>query len=244
MTSSAVPTILVVDDDPSTRIAVSDYLSSQGLTVLVAEDGIAMQGVLGSAHVSIIVLDVMMPGKDGLELIKELRRTSNVGVIMLSAQGSERDRTLGLRMGADDYVMKPASPCDLLVRIRALLRRNQAKESPCSSGMYFQFEGWTFDHIRRTLSGSDGVLISLSGLDVELQSIFLENNQKYITSVDVGDAIYGDLSRRLREDIDYQIDRLRQKLRRYLGKDVILSVSGKGYLFYPAVIRIDGLITL
>ena len=122
--------ILVVDDDPSVRTAVADFLTAQGYRVLLAEDGVAMRRILEADDISLVLLDVMLPGDDGLSLARELRQRPDIGVIMLSARGREIDRVTGLEMGADDYLAKPASPRELLARIRAVQRRYQTKDAP------------------------------------------------------------------------------------------------------------------
>ena len=123
MTACPAPRVLIVDDDPDLCDLLSEYLAANGLTVAAAGDGAAMRQAMARQMPDVVVLDLMLPGEDGLSLARELRARSEVGILMLSARGEEMDRVIGLEVGADDYVAKPFSPRELLARVRALLRR-------------------------------------------------------------------------------------------------------------------------
>jgi two-component system OmpR family response regulator len=229
--------ILVVDDDPSVRTAVADYLSSQGYSVLLAEDGAAMRRILEQADVSVVVLDVMLPGEDGLSLARELRHRPDVGVIMLSARGSESDRVIGLETGADDYLPKPAAPRELLARIRAVQRRYQGKQPASPSGICYVFDDWSLDPVRRVLRDPKGLLISLSEGEFELLLAFVENPKKVLSRDQLLELARGEQSEAFDRAVDVQVSRLRRKLGTSLDGGAIRTVRGEGYLFTPEVSR-------
>jgi two-component system, OmpR family, response regulator len=229
--------ILVVDDDPSVRTAVADYLSSQGYTVLLAEDGRAMRRILEATDVSIVLLDVMLPEIDGLSLARELRQRPDIGVIMLSARGSEADRVLGLEMGADDYLPKPASPRELLARIRAVQRRYQGQQGSRSDGICFVFDGWTLDPVRRVLRDPQGLVISLSEGEFEFLLAFVENPQRVLSRDQLLELARGAHSEAFDRAVDVQISRLRRKLGHCLDGEAIRTIRGEGYYFAPQVTR-------
>jgi two-component system OmpR family response regulator len=238
MTSSpASSTILVVDDDPSVRTAVAEYLSSQGYVVLLAEDGLAMRRILDEHEVSIVLLDVMLPGDDGFAIARQLQQRPEIGVIMLSARGNEADRVRGLEMGADDYLPKPASPRELLARIRAVQRRYRGKGDAPSGGFCFVFDGWSLDPVRRVLRDPQGLLISLSEGEFELLLAFVENPQTVLSRDQLLELARGEHSDAFDRAIDVQVSRLRRKLAGCLQGEAIRTVRGEGYLFGGEVTR-------
>lgn len=235
--SSPTANILVVDDDPSVRTAVSEYLASKGYTVFLAEDGESMRGILEEAEVSVVLLDVMLPGEDGMSLARELRERMDVGIIMLSARGCEADRVMGLEMGADDYLPKPAAPLELLARVRAVQRRYQGKEAPRSNGICYAFDGWTLDPVRRVLRDPQDLLISLSEGEFELLLAFVENPQRTLSRDQLLELARGGQSEAFDRAIDVQVSRLRRKLGQCLDGEAIRTVRGEGYFFAPEVVR-------
>jgi two-component system, OmpR family, response regulator len=235
--STSVHTVLVVDDDPSVRTAVADFLSSQGYAVLLAEDGPSMRRIIDEEDVSIVLLDVMLPGEDGLSLARELRGRPDIGVIMLSARGSESDRVAGLEMGADDYLPKPASPRELLARVRAVLRRYNDTAIQPAPGHGYTFDGWTLDPVRRLLRNPEGVLISLSEGEFELLLAFVENPGTVLSRDQLLELARGEQSEAFDRAIDVQVSRLRRKLARCLDGEAIRTVRGEGYLFDAVVSR-------
>ncbi|RPI45340.1 MAG: response regulator, partial [Betaproteobacteria bacterium] len=148
--------VLVVDDDSELRTLLKDYLGEQGFAVTAVPDGEAMRRELAAANFDLVILDLMLPGEDGLALCRELRARSRIPILMLTARGDELDRIIGLEMGADDYLPKPFHPRELLARIRSILRRVQelAGEGPARA---LRFAGWTLDVALRHLVGADGV---------------------------------------------------------------------------------------
>lgn len=230
--------ILVVDDDASVRTAVAEYLSSQGYAVLAAEDGSAMRQVLAEeGDVSIILLDVMLPGEDGLSLARELRQRPDIGVIMLSARGSEAERVTGLEAGADDYLPKPASPRELLARVRAVQRRYGTRAVSPPAGFRFTFDGWNLDPVRRVLRDPKGLLISLSEGEFELLLAFVENPGTVLSRDQLLELARGEHSEAFDRAIDVQVSRLRRKLAACGGGEAIQTVRGQGYLFAAEVVR-------
>lgn len=238
VTPPSASKILVVDDDPSVRAAVAEFLSSQGYAVLLAEDGAAMRRILAEEDdISIVILDVMLPGDDGFALAQQLRQQPEIGVIMLSARGSEADRVTGLEMGADDYLPKPASPRELLARVRAVQRRYRGKADPPASGFCFVFDAWSLDPVRRVLRDPQGLLISLSEGEFELLLAFVENPQVVLSRDQLLELARGEQSEAFDRAIDVQVSRLRRKLAGCLNGEAIRTVRGEGYLFAGRVSR-------
>jgi two-component system OmpR family response regulator len=236
--AAPVPKILVVDDDPSVRTAVAQFLTGEGYEVLLAEDGSAMRRILAVESVAIVILDVMLPGEDGLSLARDLRNWPEIGVIMLSALGSEADRIAGLEMGADDYLPKPASPRELLARVRAVQRRYGGKTDAPPTGFRFVFDGWTLDPVRRVLRNPQGVLISLSEGEFGLLLAFVENPQTILSRDQLLELARGEQSDAFDRAIDVQVSRLRRKLAGCMAGDAIRTVRGEGYEFGPEVTRL------
>ncbi|HEY5790078.1 MAG TPA: response regulator, partial [Gammaproteobacteria bacterium] len=165
------PRILIVDDDPEIRSLLGDYLARQGLRTAAVGDGTAMWRHLERHAVDLLVLDLMLPGDDGLELCRRLRARSSVPVIMLTARGDDTDRIVGLELGADDYLPKPFNPRELLARIRATLRRAGTGRAALGSGerpRRLGFNGWTLDLAARELTDPDGTRVPLSGGEYRL----------------------------------------------------------------------------
>jgi two-component system OmpR family response regulator len=241
MTDTAVQRILVVEDDAGMRTLLVRVLRENGYEPVSARGGRDMIEALAAGAFDLILLDVMMPGKSGLDLCRDLRRTSNVPIIMVSAHGEEIDRVLGLEMGADDYVAKPFGAKELLARIRAVLRRATTGVSviePASKTTQdrIAFAGWCLDRRRRELTDPDGTVVDLSGAEHDLLVSFLENPQRVI-----GRDRLLEISRaRLADVSDRSIDVLVSRLRRKLGGEeadmqLIRTVRGAGYIFTAAV---------
>jgi two-component system OmpR family response regulator len=229
--------ILVVDDDPSVRAVVAEFLSANGYRVHAAGDGAGMRRILGEHDIAIVLLDVMLPDEDGFALARELRALGDVGVIMLSARGSEADRVNGLESGADDYLPKPAAPRELLARIRALQRRYQGGREGGQQGVGYVFDGWTFDPVRRVLRDQAGLVVSLSEGEFELLLAFVENPGQILSRDQLLELARGEHSEAFDRAVDVQVSRLRRKLGRCLDGTAIRTVRGEGYLFAPAVTR-------
>ena len=229
--------ILVVDDDPSLRVLVRDFLAGRGYRVFEADGGQAMRAVLDVEPIDIVVLDVMMPGEDGLTLARSLAGRRDLGIVMVSALGSETDRIIGLEVGADDYLPKPFSPHELLARIRAVLRRQNPAEAAEDAPVIFQFEGWTLDVMRRVLRDPGEVIISLSEGEYSLLRVLVERPQRVLTRDHLLEFARGPDSEAFDRAIDTQISRLRRKLASRTEAELIRTIRNEGYMFMPRVTR-------
>lgn len=232
--------VLIVDDDPQIRLLLSRLLRSNLYRVSAAANGAEMKDVLASAPIDLIVLDVMLPGTSGFDLCRELRQTSAVPIIMLTAKGDESDRITGLDIGADDYLAKPFSPRELVARINALMRRQRgavaaARPAP-SRG--FSFSGWTLDVVRRELSDPQGVIVDLSTGEFDMLRAFVEAPGKTLTREMLLDVAKNRVATGFDRVVDVQISRLRRKIEGETGSDAMIkTIRGTGYLFVPSVER-------
>ncbi|MEQ1717617.1 MAG: response regulator transcription factor [Hyphomicrobium sp.] len=232
--------ILIVDDDAQIRQLAGKFLREHGYRVTTARDGREMRQALASASIDLVILDIMLPGSNGLELCKEIRSRSSLPVIMLTARGSETDRIVGLEIGADDYVAKPFNPRELLARINAVLRRARAHlDAPqAGSGHCLRFEQWTLDTRRRELMDPKGVVVDLSTGEYDLLLTFLEAPQRVLTRDQLMDAAKHRMATGFDRAIDIQVSRLRRKIDASEdGQAMIKTIRGTGYMFVPAVGR-------
>ena len=229
--------ILVVDDDPGVREVLADFLRGHGYAVETAEDGRGMDAAMASFAPDLIVLDLMMPGEDGLSICKRLSADNGPAVIMLSAMGEETDRIVGLELGADDYLPKPCSPRELLARTKAVLRRRREGTSPETSASAIEFDGWSLDLVRRELRSASGVVVNLSGGEFHLLRVLVERPGRVLTRDQLLDLARGPSSEAFDRAIDVQISRLRKKLEDGAGRYPIRTVRGEGYMFAGTVRR-------
>lgn len=240
-TSTAAPlaggaTILVVDDDGQILQLVARFLRTNGFRVHTARDGREMQDVLAQNGADLIVLDLMLPGVNGLELCRELRKTSAIPVVMLTAKGEEVDRIIGLEVGADDYLPKPFNPRELLARINAVLRRSSGNAQPAAGkSRKFGFAGWKLDVLKRELTSPQGVVVDLSTGEYDLLLTFLEAPQRVLSRDYLLDAARNRALEPFDRAIDVQVSRLRRKFGE--SGDLIKTVRGAGYLFAADVER-------
>ena len=225
--------ILIVDDDAEIRNLLGEYLRKNGYETAVAADGRAMWTALARGRVDLIVLDLMLPGEDGLTLCRKLRAKSDTPVIMLTARGEETDRIVGLEMGADDYLAKPFSPRELLARIKSVLRRTRSlpRNLRADEARAIAFAGWRLDAVARQLVSADGVVTSLSGSEYQLLRIFLSHASHVLTRDQLMLLSKGREADPLDRSIDIQVSRLRHRL----GDDsadpqIIKTVRGEGYV--------------
>lgn len=219
--------LLVVDDDASIRQGLCDYLSGHGFAVGLAANGAEMDRAFGAGPIDLIVLDVMMPGEDGLSICRRLR-SGGTPVLMLSALGETTDRIVGLEMGADDYLAKPFEPRELLARIRALLRR---RENPHACGSVRQFAGWRLDMATSRLTDPTGTNVILTSGEMALLRAFLERPRQVLSRNQLIDAARGINSDIYDRAIDLQVSRLRRKLAPGGGETLIETIRGEGYIF-------------
>ncbi len=233
--------ILVVDDDAQLRQLVTRLLRAEGYRATAVSGGREMLELLQTTEIDLIVLDVMLPGLSGIDLCRQVRQSSSVPILMLTARSEESDRVLGLEMGADDYLTKPFGSRELLARIRALLRRVNAPPHLIkpSTGTIYKFDGWTVDTLRRQLTNADGVVIDVSSGEYDLLLAFLEAPQRVLTREQLLDmarnrtAVPG-----FDRSIDVQISRLRRKMGSEDTEGIIKTVRGAGYMFVANVTRL------
>jgi two-component system OmpR family response regulator len=231
--------ILMVDDDPGIRDVVSDFLVRHGYVVETAADANSMEKVLALGPVDLIVLDVMLPGEDGLAICRRLAKPDGPAIIMLSAMGEETDRIVGLELGADDYLPKPCNPRELLARIRAVLRRrHEPRPGDDGIGAGCEFAGWRLDLVRRELRTPEGVVVNLSSGEFSLLRVFVERPQRVLTRDQLLDFARGPDTEAYDRAIDVQISRLRKKLEDGPGgQELIRTIRNEGYMFTAKVTR-------
>ena len=221
--------ILIVDDNLELRQALGDYLTRSGFDVVCAENGEAMWRQLRKNQPDLIILDIMMPGDDGFSLCRQLRRTSDIPIIMLTAVTEEADRVAGLEMGADDYITKSFSPRELLARVKTILRRSQTNSS-VKLARKVHFSGWMLDTVTRQLvDKNNGQVKQLSGADLSLLALFLGQAGALLSRDDIAREIWGRDAEPLERGIDVQISRLRHHLEDK-ERRLILTVRNKGYM--------------
>jgi len=243
MTSPDLPLeahILLVEDDAEMRNLLTRFLRQNGYRVTGVGDGRHARETLANAAIDLVLLDVMLPGQSGLDILRELRARSRVPVIMLTARGDEADRVLGLELGADDYLPKPFSRPELLARIRAVLRRavGKAEGAAETRGDRVQFAGWSIDTRRRELTAPDGSIVDLSSGEYDLLLAFCEHPQRVLTREQLLDLTRGNATASIDRTVDVMVSRLRRKLEPPEdGAPVIKTVRHVGYLFAPNVTR-------
>lgn len=230
MSETAPPCVLLVDDEASLREPLADYLSGQGFSVIQAENAAMARSVLVEKAPDIVLLDIMMPGEDGLSLCRHLNDAKNLPVILLTARGEATDRIVGLEIGADDYVVKPFEPRELVARIRSVLRR-AAKPPPApEEDALFEFESWTLDPVKHRLSDPDGTLVPISSLEFRLLKAFLEHPRQLLDRDKLLDMVQGREAHLFDRAVDNQISRLRRKIGdNDRESKLIQTVWGAGY---------------
>jgi two-component system, OmpR family, response regulator len=233
--------VLIVDDDPELRELTSNFLRGHGFEVFAADGGTAMRECLAQQNIDVVILDVMMPGEDGLSLARSLADRPELAIIMVSALGSETDRIVGLEVGADDYLAKPISPRELIARIRAVLRRRDlAQADPAKRmvrGTVMVFEGWTCDVVQGSLRDPKQALVSLSQGEFALLRTLLEHPGHILSRDQLLEYSRHCDSDAFDRAIDTQISRLRQKLARHSAIEFIRTVRNEGYVWTTKVQR-------
>jgi len=230
--------ILVVDDDAEIRSLLGDYLRKNGYRATAVADGKAMWTALARGKVDMVVLDLMLPGDDGLTLCRKLRAESETPVIMLTARGEETDRIVGLEMGADDYLAKPFSPRELLARIKSVMRRYRSlpRNLRADDAREIAFAGWRLDVVARHLVSAQGVVTSLSGSEYQLLRIFLSHPNHVLTRDQLMVLSKGREADPLERSIDIQVSRLRHRLNDDPSDPkIIKTVRGEGYVLAASV---------
>ncbi|HIJ64026.1 MAG TPA: response regulator [Rhodospirillaceae bacterium] len=233
MTEQGAAHILVVDDDREIRDLLARFLIKHGLKVSTARDGKEMAKTMERSSIDLLVLDLMLPGEDGLSLIRKLRATSTIPVIMLTAMGEDADRIVGLEMGADDYLPKPFNPRELLARIKAVLRRiNPPRPAGAAVGDIARFDGWTLELGPRRLLSQDGAEVELSTGEYELLHAFITHPRRVLSRDQLLDLARGRSAVPFDRSIDIQVMRLRRKIEADPKEPrLIKTVRGGGYIF-------------
>lgn len=231
---TASPHILVVDDHRDIRESLGEYLKSHGFRVSTAADGEGMRRTLQSSEIDLAVLDIMLPGEDGLSLCRHLRATTDVPVILLTAVTEETDRVVGLEMGADDYVTKPFSPRELLARVRAVMRRSNSlpRQPGALPGEHVRFDRWTLLVGRQELLDDEGLTVPLTMGEFRLLCAFLRTPGVVLSREQLLDLTQGREANVYDRSIDNQVSRLRRKIERNPGNPALIrTVWGGGYRF-------------
>lgn len=226
--------ILVVDDEPEMRQAIQEYLCLRGFRVSVAGNGKEMQAMLARDPTDLVLLDLSMPGADGIELTRTLKSSSDIGVIIVTAHGASEDRVLGLESGADDYIVKPFNFRELLARVNSVLRRiahSGQKSEPDPQTKFVQLGDWKFDHATQALSKADGTKAQLSSGELDLLTIFIENADSPLSRDELLEQSahreWGPFDR----SIDVKITRLRRKIEADPSNpQIIKTVRNVGYV--------------
>ena len=226
--------ILVVDDDQEIRTHLAGYLERNGLRVTTLPDGRELMGTLEERPVDLLVLDLMLPGVDGLTLCREVRAASRVPILILSARAEDVDRIVGLEMGADDYLPKPFHPRELLARIRAILARAGGTDPPPPAPGY-RFGGRSLDMIRRTLMLESGTMVTLSGAEFDLLSIFVMRPNRVLSRDLLVELTQGREAPAYDRSIDVRVSRLRQAMEDNQEPRLLRTVYGEGYILSAKV---------
>lgn len=230
--------LLVVDDDREIRSLLTEYLEKLGYRVTAVANGREMRRMLEHSSIDLVILDLMLPGEDGLTLCRELRSRSSMPILMLTARSEETDRIVGLEMGADDYLPKPFNPRELLARIRSILRRAQSlppnlEPEPAD---HFNFSGWTLDVSTRELVAADGLVVPLSGAEYRLLRVFLDHAQRVLTRDQLLELARGRESVLFDRSVDVLVGRLRKRLQDDAKEpSLIKTVRGVGYVLAAPV---------
>lgn len=227
--------ILIVEDDEEIARLVRDLLMREGFRVEIAGDAEAMRAVGSRFAPDLIILDLMLPGEDGLSICRNLRARGGTPVLMLTAKSDDIDRVLGLEMGADDYLTKPFNPRELLARVRAILRRTRG-EPQANGNRRLGFEGFVMDLDARILEGPDGALVALTSAEFDLLTCFVERPRRVLSRDQLLDWTRGRGADPFDRTIDMAVSRLRKKFEAAAPQGrFITTVRNNGYLFVPAV---------
>jgi two-component system OmpR family response regulator len=229
--------ILIVDDDEAIRNLLHEFLKKRGLHVSVARDNEEMQGVLSRTPIDLLILDVMLPGKSGMEICRDIRAYSRIPIIMLTAITETTDRVVGLEMGADDYISKPFDPRELLARIKAVLRRiDPSGQDKRLQPQIYKFSGWTMDCARRRLVSPDAVRVELTTAEFNLLETLVKSGQRMLSRDQLQELAGSNSAYGYDRSIDILISRLRRKMEDdSRSPKLILTIRGGGYQFVPEV---------
>jgi two-component system, OmpR family, response regulator len=235
---TASPNILVVEDDRETRTLIAKYLRNNACNVVTAADGREMARAMADHRVDLLILDVMLPGEDGLSLCRRIRAESQVPIIMLTARGEDVDRILGLEMGADDYLAKPFNPRELLARINAVMRRLSAAQivSSANGATVLAFQGWRIDFRLRELRNPAGARVAMTSAEFDLLRVFCERAGRVLSRDSLLDLTQGRNAGSFERSIDVLVSRIRRKIEPDPQEATLIkTVRSGGYIFTPTV---------
>lgn len=222
--------LLLVDDETILREPLAEYLTRQGFAVQEAESAAAARAKLIEFTPDLVLLDIMMPGEDGLSLCRHLIETRDLPVILLTAKSEPTDRIIGLEIGADDYVIKPFEPRELVARIRSVLRRAQRAPAPAEETALYRFDGWTLDPLKHKLIDPDGAMVAISTAEFRLLRAFLDHPRQVLDRDRLLDMVQGREAHMFDRAVDNQVSRLRRKIEAdSRNPEIIQTVRGGGY---------------
>ncbi|MXO91614.1 response regulator [Pontixanthobacter aquaemixtae] len=239
MTETAPTRLLLVDDEPSLREPLAEYLTRQGFELQEAESAAAARSALLGFTPDLVLLDIMMPGEDGLSLCRHLIEARELPVILLTAKGEPTDRIIGLEIGADDYVVKPFEPRELVARIRSVLRRAGRQSAEPQEDALYEFEGWRLDPLKRKLTDRDDAIVSISTAEFRLLRAFLDHPRQVMDRDRLLDMVQGREAHLFDRAVDNQVSRLRRKIEQdSRNPQLIQTVRGGGYRLAADVSRV------
>lgn len=237
--SDAQVKLLLVDDEASLREPLADYLSRQGFAVQQAGDAAKARSALLENVPDLVLLDIMMPGEDGISLCRHLVESRNLPVIFLTARGEATDRIVGLEIGADDYVVKPFEPRELVARIRSVLRRASKGGMPDNgTDAHYEFDGWKLDPLKRRLTDAEGTVVPISSAEFRLLVALLDHPRQVMDRDRLLDMVQGREAHLFDRAVDNQVSRLRRKIEAdSRDPKLIQTVWGGGYMLAAEVRR-------
>lgn len=231
--------LLLVDDEPALREPLGEYLSRQGFDIVQSASAAEARGRLREDNFDLVLLDIMMPGEDGLSLCRHLIEARDTPVIFLTARGEATDRVVGLEIGADDYVVKPFDPRELVARIRSVLRRASRNPAAAAENEAFLFEGWQLDPLKRRLTDPEGAMVAISSVEFRLLLAFLEHPRQVLNRDRLLDMVQGREAHLFDRAVDNQVSRLRRKIEvDSRNPQLIQTVWGGGYMLAADVKRV------
>ena len=239
MEQSEPTRLLLVDDEPALREPLAEYLSRQGFAVREAASAAQARSLIRDELPELVLLDIMMPGEDGLSLCRHLAEAHNVPTILLTAKGEAMDRIVGLEIGADDYVVKPFEPRELVARIRSVLRRSAKGGGTAVEDEDYLFEGWRLDPLKRRLIDPEGALVPISSVEFRLLLAFLDHPRQVLDRDRLLDMVQGREAHLFDRAVDNQVSRLRRKIELdSKNPTLIQTVWGGGYMLAAEVRRV------
>ena len=233
------PGLLLVDDEDTLRVPLAEYLLRQGFRVTEADSAARARSVLRDDTPDLVLLDIMMPGEDGLSLCRHLVEARDIPVILLTAKGEATDRIVGLEIGADDYVVKPFEPRELVARIRSVLRRAHRSGTLAEDNEAYLFDGWALDPLKRRLTDPEGVVVPISSAEFRLLTALLDHPRQVMDRDRLLDLVQGREAHLFDRAVDNQVSRLRRKIEvDSRNPQLIQTVWGGGYMLAADVRRV------